>query len=119
MGSGSTKEAQQKGAPRGRPFQKGDKPAGGRKPGVPNKVTQEFRETVRQLLDDNRENVGRWLTLVAEGDGTDKGRPDPGKALDLLAKLAEFAAPKLGRVEHVGDGGGPVRFTIDSKDAAA
>lgn len=83
-------------------------PGPGRKPGVPNKSTIEFRETVRKLLETNAENVGRWLTLVAEGDGTDHGKPDPAKALDLLAKLAEFAAPKLNRTEHVGDGGGPV-----------
>jgi hypothetical protein len=82
---------------------------GGRTAGTPNKATTEFRDTVRKLLDDNRENVGRWLTLVAEGDGTDKGRPDPAKALDLLARLAEFAAPKLNRTEHVGEGGGPVK----------
>lgn len=69
----------------------------------PNKATVEFRETVRLLLESNSENVGRWLTLVAEGDGTDRGLPDPGKALDLLSKLAEFAAPKLARTEHVGD----------------
>lgn len=88
----------------------------GRPMGSVNKVTKEFRETVRKLLEDNSENVGRWLLLVAEGDGTDHGKPDPGKALDLLAKLAEFAAPKLGRVEHVGDGGGPVRFVASEKD---
>ena len=88
----------------------------GRPKGAINKVTKEFRETVRQLLENNSENVGRWLLLVADGDGTDHGRPDPGKALDLLAKLAEFAAPKLGRVEHVGDGGGPVRFVASEKD---
>ena len=81
----------------------------GRPKGTPNKVTTEFRETVRNLLESNSENVGRWLTLVAEGDGSDTGRTDPAKALDLLAKLAEYAAPKLGRVEHVGDGGGPVQ----------
>ncbi len=79
---------------------------GGRVKGTPNKVNQEFRETVRKLLDDNAENVGTWLTQVAEGHGENK--PDPAKALDLMAKLAEFAAPKLGRVEHVGEGGGPV-----------
>jgi hypothetical protein len=28
-----------------------------------------------------------------------------------MARLAEFAAPKLGRVELTGEGGGPVRFT--------
>jgi hypothetical protein len=80
---------------------------GGRTSGTPNKVTQEFRETVQKLLDDNRDNVGRWLTLVAEGDGTDSGKPDPGKALDMLAKLAEYAAPKLARTEHTGKDGAP------------
>jgi len=88
---------------------------GGRKKGVPNKVNAEFRETVRQLLEDNSKNVGRWLTLVAEGDGTDACKPDPGKALDLLAKLAEFAAPKLSRTEHTGPDGGPVQTVTKIK----
>jgi len=75
---------------------------------VPNKVTREFRETVRRLLVDNTENVGAWLAAVADGG---KGvKPDPGKALDLLVKLAEFAAPKLGRIEHAGPDGGPVQL---------
>jgi len=81
----------------------------GRPKGVPNKVTTEFRETVRKLLEDNSANVGLWLEQVASG-GADPDKADPGKALDLLAKLAEFAAPKLGRIEHTGEGGGPVRF---------
>ena len=78
---------------------------GGRKPGSPNKVTREFRETVTRLLEDNADNVGRWLTLVADGDGTENGKPDPAKALDLMAKLAEFAAPKLSRAEVTGAAG--------------
>lgn len=80
----------------------------GRPKGLPNKITREFRETVQKLLDDNRENVGKWLKEVAS--------TDPGKALDLIAKLAEYAAPKLARTEHVGDGGGPVRVVASSQD---
>jgi hypothetical protein len=81
----------------------------GRPKGIPNKVTQDFRDTVRRLLEDNSQNFGRWLSLVAEGDGSEQGKPDPGRALDLIAKLAEFAAPKLGRIEHAGDQEQPMR----------
>lgn len=88
---------------------------GGRAPGSPNKVNAEFRETVRQLLENNAQNVERWLAVVAEGDGEVK--PDPGKALDLLAKLAEFAAPKLARTEHVGDSKQPVRIEFGWKSS--
>ena len=90
---------------------KGRPKTGGRQKGTTNKVTAEFRETVRQLLEDNSANVGLWLSKVADGDG-DSVKPDPGKALDLLAKLAEFAAPKLNRTEHVGGDGGPVQQSI-------
>lgn len=99
------------------PFEKGKSGNPRGKPPGPNKKTAEFRETVRMVLESNSENVGRWLTLVAEGDGTDTGRPDPGKALDLLAKLAEFAAPKLARVEHAGDKEAPVRVEFGWKSS--
>ncbi len=89
-------------------FVKGEKRPNQGKRG-PNKVTVEFRETVRKLLEDNSDNVGRWLTLVAEGDGSENGKPDPAKALDLLAKLAEFAAPKLNRTEVAGDPDKPLQ----------
>lgn len=78
---------------------------GGRAKGTPNRATQEFRETIRLLLDDNRENVALWLGQVA-GE-------DPAKALDLIAKLAEFAAPKLARTEVVGDGGGALIHKVE------
>lgn len=83
-------------------------PGPGRKPGIPNKSTAEFRDTVRRLLEDNADNVGRWLTLVAEGDGTDNCKPDPAKAIDLITKLAEYAAPKLNRTEVAGDKDAPL-----------
>lgn len=93
-------------APKGRA-----RPAGsGRAPGTPNKVTREFRETVTKLLEGNADNVAVWLQQVAVGDPDHDIKPDPGKALDLLAKLAEYAAPKLARTEHVGDNGGPMQI---------
>ena len=86
---------------------------GGRKPGAPNRATQEFRATVQALLDDNRENVALWLKNVAEG--FEDSRPDPGKALTLLAQLAEFAAPKLARTEVTGKDGGDIEHSIRVK----
>lgn len=74
----------------------------GRPVGSVNKVTNEFRQTISALLDGNRDKVAVWLGQVAEGHG--EAKPDPAKALDLMAKLAEYAAPKLNRteVEHSG-----------------
>lgn len=91
----------------GQTFKNSRKPGPGRPKGLPNKATQEFRATVQALLDENRANVSTWLAQVAEGSGDVK--PDPGKALDLLSKLAEFAAPKLARTEHTGEDGGAVK----------
>lgn len=82
--------------------------AGGRTVGTPNKATKEFRETVTKVLQENAENVGIWLSRVADGYGDKEG--DPAKALDLLAKLAEYGAPKLARTELTGANGGAVKF---------
>ena len=90
------------------------KKTGGRTKGTPNKATAEFRDTVTKLLSDNAENVAAWLAQVAEGHGDNK--PDPAKALDLLAKLAEFGAPKLARTEVTGAGGGPVVIAASPVD---
>ncbi len=82
-------------------------PGPGRPKGSINRVTRDFRETVQHLLAKNAENVSTWLDQVAKGGA---GRqPDPARALELLAKLAEYAAPKLGRVEYVGANGGPIQ----------
>jgi len=67
----------------------------GRPKGVPNKISTTFRETITNLLQDNSANVGVWLARVSEDD--------PAKALDLLAKLAEYAAPKLSKVEQTSE----------------
>ncbi|UOF80801.1 hypothetical protein [Caudoviricetes sp.] len=83
----------------------------GRPKGVPNRATTEFRDTIRALLEDNRENVSRWLHEIADGDIEQERKPDPYKALDMLAKLAEYAAPKLSRTEVTGQDGGPVEVS--------
>jgi hypothetical protein len=80
----------------------------GRPKGVPNRSTIEFRDTIRALLDKNSENVSIWLEDVANGDPLTDRKPDPYKALDMLAKLAEYAAPKLARTEVIGDPDAPV-----------
>lgn len=89
---------------------------GGRRPGSPNKATKEFRDTVTKLLSDNAENVAIWLEQVASGNG-DPDKADPAKALDLLAKLAEYAAPKLARTEHTGEDGGALTVVVKKLSA--
>ena len=91
----------------------------GRPPG-PNRLTTEFRETVRRLLEQNAGNVNRWLMMVANGYGRGKNRtkPAPDRALALLADLAEYAAPKLSRTEHTGEGGGPIQYRFESMSDA-
>lgn len=93
---------------------KGNLPPGpgpGRPKGMPNKATVAFRETIQSLLDGNRENVAIWLEQVATGSHGKE--PAPEKALDLLAKLAEYAAPKLSRTEVVGDSDSPLAHKVE------
>lgn len=61
----------------------------GRPKGVPNKVTRDVREAIRDLLETAGPNMVEWLDRVAD--------EDPGKALDLVAKFAEYVMPKLSR----------------------
>ena len=83
----------------------------GRPPGSLNKATKTFRETVSKLLEDNAENVSKWLIEVAEGSVEKELKADPKGALTLLAQMAEYATPKLNRTEMTGDGGGPVEVS--------
>jgi hypothetical protein len=83
----------------------------GRPPGSVNKATKTFRETVSRLLEDNAENVSKWLAEVAEGSVEKELKADPKAALTLLAQMAEYATPKLNRTEVTGDGGGPVEVS--------
>jgi hypothetical protein len=96
------------------------KKTGGRKAGVPNKVTQEAREAVKALLDANLPYLQTWLQNTAEGlfdDATGKWivPPNPGKACDIVQNMVEYAVPKLARTEVVGDEKAPQRMVISWK----
>lgn len=73
---------------------RGSKPGerrGGRQPGTPNKVTSDVRAAISEMLDAAAPHFAGWLERVAE--------QDPAKALDLALKAADFAIPRLSRVQ--------------------
>lgn len=86
-------------------FRKGTSgnPAGRRK-GTPNKITERVRETIHAALDETSGDVVQWLRRL----GTD----DPKGALQVYAALAEFALPKLSRMEATTENSGNVKHTI-------
>ena len=63
----------------------------GRPKGTPNKITERIRETIHAALDETSPDVVGWLRLL--------GAEDPKGALQVYAALAEFALPKLSRIE--------------------
>lgn len=84
---------------------------GGRQPGSVNKVTADVRAAFAELLQANAAKLNGWLTRV--------GRDDPGRALDIVAKLAEYHIPKLTRTELSGPSGGPIRMVSADKNDQA
>ena len=79
----------------------------GRPKGSPNKATQDVRKAIAAFAEGTAAEFSQWIQTLAYGDG-DQVKPDPGKAADLWLKAIEYHIPKLGRVEHTGDGGGPL-----------
>ncbi len=73
---------------------------GGRQKGSPNKATRDVREAFASLLERNAPKFDGWLNKV--------GTEDPARALDLVAKLAEYHVPKLQRTEVTGLNGKPI-----------
>jgi hypothetical protein len=101
---------------------------GGRTKGTPNRVASAAKEAFLATFGKLDRDLEKWIRECAEGQEvtkTDKEGntvklrmgADPGKAADLLIRMAEYHFPKLGRQEVVGDGGGPVEFVI--RDVAA
>ncbi len=83
-----------------KPGQSGN-PAG-RKPGTLRKTTVDVREAIAQFAQANVENMGQWLLQIE----------DPAKRLDLYLRAIEYHIPKLGRLEHTGQDGGPVEINV-------
>jgi len=87
---------------------------------VPNKVTQEARELVKQLLDANLPFLQSWIVSTAEGildDATGKYivQPNPAKACEIVQNLVEYSVPKLARTEVVGDEAKPIHYRLSWK----
>jgi len=78
-------------------FVKGHKKMGGRGKGVTNKVTADKKALMSALVDYGLKNAERWLERTA--------KKNPARALDALAKLAEYALPKLAKTDVNVSGG--------------
>jgi hypothetical protein len=73
----------------------GRKTGGGSRKGIPNRATKDVRAVFSAFVEHNSERAQELFDKVAE--------KDPGKALDLLARLSEFVIPKLARTELAGE----------------
>jgi hypothetical protein len=92
----------------------------GRKPGVPNKATQEAREAVKAILDSNLPFIQSWIQSTAEGIFDDQSgkwivQPNPAKACEIVQNLVEYSVPKLARTEVVGDEKAPQSMVVSWK----
>lgn len=84
-------------------FKPGD-PRAGRPRGTANKATQDVRTVFTAFVEGNAAKAQELFDRVAS--------KDPAKALDLLARLAEFVIPKLARTELSGEIGVRGKLTI-------
>jgi hypothetical protein len=91
---------------------RGSKPGerrGGRKKGAPNKITAETRQLFQMVYEARLSDLDRWIRETGDGfqavhflaDGTaiPYTEKNPGKAADILTRMAEHFVPKLGRLE--------------------
>jgi hypothetical protein len=68
---------------------RGKTPGSGRRKGTPNKSTADVRAAFAELLQGAAPKLEKWLTRVA--------RKEPGRALDIVTRLAEYHIPKLSK----------------------
>jgi len=110
----------------------GRRPGAGRPRGAPNKLTSAARSAFLATFERLEPDLETWLNQVANGwDEEVQVRPpgakepvtvikrvgkDPGKAADLLIRMAEYHFPKLGRTEVTGQNGEPITIRVDRDD---
>jgi hypothetical protein len=106
----------------------GKRPGAGRKPGVPNKTTDEDRRAFRMVYERRLGDLDRWIKETGDGfeavhflkDGTKipYQEKNPGKAADILVRMAQHFVPTLARTEVTGEDGGPLRavFRIEEPE---
>lgn len=70
---------------------------GGRKKGSENKITKTIKEAIQAALDQNADNLSRWLESAGKKSG--------GQGIFAYTALAEFVQPKLSRTELTGKEG--------------
>lgn len=71
-------------------FEKGRQKTGGRKKGIPNKVTGETRELIKKFVE------SRWDDFLAAYDAIE----DPSKKCYIMADILPFVSPKLANIEY-------------------
>ena len=96
-------------APKGRPPNKGSFGHGRERTtrkNVPNKLASSLRAKIADLCEETFPYYEAQLRSI----------DDPLKFCTLWHQLAEYAIPKLARVEHTGEGGGPVLVSVTADD---
>jgi len=126
-----SKRVAQEGAPKNR-----GNAGKGRPRGVPNHATTRARNAFTETWQRLTPDIEDWIRRTAEGEPVpmvkkdpatgqwmpvldQAGNPimvrqdaDPGRAAEILIKIAEYHVPKLGRLEHVGEGRGAITVKV-------
>jgi hypothetical protein len=85
-------------------YKKGCSGGPGRPKGVPNKVTQELKDSFKMLAEDNVDKLQDALDTLFEDD--------PAKAIQHFLALSEYVTPKLARTEMTGADQGPLTLYL-------